>query len=1154
MMSSSWTDHSAEITSQESSEPSEALNFLEVLTSTPLPTWTSGSLSLYPTDYFKLPRSAGSGGFATVQVAQKADDGRLVAVKRSHASISFDRDFAKLTLELRILAHERLRPHRHILDILALCLDGSTELIFLGLVLEYSSLGHLANFLDKRRKEHGGFPVSETTKLVSQVSCGLAALHEELICHGDIKTQNVLVFSEHGTFIAKVSDFGSAVIPESPNSQARVACPVGTPLLSAPEISGMRFTKLTLPDIHAAIRTDVYSFGLLLWEALKNGDSYFDVGWMEGGGRTQDDDREGFLQAMPAEGLLSRSKEFLLHVEMDSELRMRVESVFDKCLRNDPFERGSMSELNQLLCPGTGIRQVQTQDEISQSSPRNHGLVSWTTNNSFFELLENNQDTATNINRRIDRYPLSIQRHVLEALKMLAISATSTTMRAHAAMCTAECYTLAYGCSYDCTEILHWLQRAASEGLEHARLWYDRVQETIGQAKCGDLALAETDSDIAYLGGQTSTYLVNRIHRLHADKIDGVRMALTLIQLEVLENSKMHLSIFNNLEDDYPPYLHVAALLGEDSKVIELLQTTSISMLSPNGFSALHYACIGGRLSTLKLLLHNGADASACAVYSITPLHLCIFFPQDSLPDAVALLIDSGAMMTTESTLVYFSAHDILLVGDPLAWAVLTRNLVLTNILARYAINPSKMYGIKLALLRFFVEIAESLLSVTDISENLDPPQTYSVRRPFNHWISHGQQSRSDIQATIQLALKYGLLDCDNAIRRAIASARTQDSLQVVEALLESCPRQSLTRVYNRSKSVVTYAIDRSTHNSAWRGLLGSIVARLSTSDLDEHVIDGGVFNYLHVAVAVGAVVAANVLIKAGADVNVRARDDAELTPLHICARRGSPVEMWSLLLEHGADLSARDRLAKIMPLQVAIMERRSQPMQHDLLQLILRYANDYVCSDTLHGLLRVFVRFERESIDNCFRWVLCQQRLVKHVNSTNDNGVTMLHRATSYLCHTAVKYLLSAGADASIPLISNGVPILPLQVVCFRGRFIREWARSEDSGIQLEVENMEPQLQKLLDETIKIAMELLEWHTEQGDRSFEGITKIHLIYQMRAVEQQERLGIPYSSSTNILGAWPSLAHKVTPEELQIATDDYETKAIEDCLSIIAAR
>ena len=103
----------------------------------------------------------------------------------------------------------------------------------------------------------------------------------------------------------KISDFGQSVIASRRESHAKVPCRIGTRLLNAPEIRNGSSFQDPLFDIEAALRTDVFSFGLLAWEVLKCGQSFFESAWVGGAPHLLNvDDMEDALNAMTATNLL----------------------------------------------------------------------------------------------------------------------------------------------------------------------------------------------------------------------------------------------------------------------------------------------------------------------------------------------------------------------------------------------------------------------------------------------------------------------------------------------------------------------------------------------------------------------------------------------------------------------------------------------------------------------------------------------------------------------------------------------------------------------------------------------------------------------------------------------------------------------------------
>lgn len=120
-------------------------------------------------------------------------------------------------------------------------------------VMEYMANGNLVSYL----KKHPGLELQLRHQLVLEISLGLAYLHHHNITHGDLRTANILV-NESGR--AKLSNFGFSMAPDLHR------------LPQLPANSTMRSSSYLAPEVLLGSpytkASDVFSFGVILWEAL----------------------------------------------------------------------------------------------------------------------------------------------------------------------------------------------------------------------------------------------------------------------------------------------------------------------------------------------------------------------------------------------------------------------------------------------------------------------------------------------------------------------------------------------------------------------------------------------------------------------------------------------------------------------------------------------------------------------------------------------------------------------------------------------------------------------------------------------------------------------------------------------------------------------
>jgi serine/threonine protein kinase len=198
-------------------------------------------------DRYTIERAIGSGGMATVYLAEDRRYGRKVAVKVLKPDLAAAVGPERFLREIRITAQLN---HPHILPLL----DSGEADGFLYYVMPYVTGGSLRGHLGRDRTVERQLVLQVT----AQVAAALDHAHRHGIVHRDIKPENIL-FSEG---LAIVADFGIAkvVAGVSDGGLTRSGFPLGTPGYMSPE----QAAGLTSLDP----RTDVFGLACVVYEML----------------------------------------------------------------------------------------------------------------------------------------------------------------------------------------------------------------------------------------------------------------------------------------------------------------------------------------------------------------------------------------------------------------------------------------------------------------------------------------------------------------------------------------------------------------------------------------------------------------------------------------------------------------------------------------------------------------------------------------------------------------------------------------------------------------------------------------------------------------------------------------------------------------------
>lgn len=201
---------------------------------------------------YRVLRQLGEGGMGAVYEVENLLTGKIEALKWLHPRLRGHAEIAPRVMhEARAMARIR---HRNVVDVYDVVIDGDD----IALVMERLE-GELLSELIARRELY----VDELVAILVPALRGVSAAHAVGVIHRDIKPENIFMSIEAGEPepVPKIIDFGIAKVFDLESAHTtRSGVTMGTPrYVSYEQLCGAR-------DVDG--RTDVYSFGVILYEAL----------------------------------------------------------------------------------------------------------------------------------------------------------------------------------------------------------------------------------------------------------------------------------------------------------------------------------------------------------------------------------------------------------------------------------------------------------------------------------------------------------------------------------------------------------------------------------------------------------------------------------------------------------------------------------------------------------------------------------------------------------------------------------------------------------------------------------------------------------------------------------------------------------------------
>jgi serine/threonine protein kinase len=201
---------------------------------------------------YRIDRLIDRGGMGAIYAATHVNLNRTVAVKLIRTDLlSHPTSIARFKREARMAARVE---HPHAVTVYDF---GSLEGIGAYLAMEFVQGESLRSLLARC----GSLPLASVVEIATQVASVLGAAHRHGIVHRDVKPANILIRTQEGRFVVKLTDFGIAksVRAEETTQLTSPSELVGTPSYMAPE-------QFSGEEIDG--RTDLYALAAVVYEML----------------------------------------------------------------------------------------------------------------------------------------------------------------------------------------------------------------------------------------------------------------------------------------------------------------------------------------------------------------------------------------------------------------------------------------------------------------------------------------------------------------------------------------------------------------------------------------------------------------------------------------------------------------------------------------------------------------------------------------------------------------------------------------------------------------------------------------------------------------------------------------------------------------------
>ncbi|KAJ5806869.1 hypothetical protein N7474_010461 [Penicillium riverlandense] len=893
----------------------------------------------------------------TFSVSQCKYEGAVVAIKRIRLNEDgkgserqhFQRRLQSVLREILIMCHPPLAHHPNIISLLGYGWSMERQRLSPFVSLEFASAGSLREFMKER-------PRTIRTKLIlmGDIGAGLIALHKCGIVHGDLKADNVVVFStldRPSMSIAKLSDFGHSILESSaPERRTRY---FGTALYNAPEVAEQKNQPIPYEQLH---KCDIWAFGLCVWEILADGQVYFKRSWR---GDPAYRRLPSYTMSTPSSASSKPHDEDFAaeddqNVFGDFDLGnlkgLAVGFLADIKIPGIGFEKGFLRPLlNGTLQtdPAKRISDLSRMPIIGfwNSVPGGHSLKS---NLATYTL---SGDIRYAIFSR-DGGPYIIweqQQQLLQDFETVAQQSEAPKINGSTAFQTMLCYVNAFGTSKDLTKASHFLNKAEESGhflacILSLRIYDGFSMSTSGRHKTYSETLAsgfrilgrsEQSSTISVHNGESATKFADYITMREAFDNEG-----NLGGVDQDDITTISLSL--NLSSERYSLLEIAIQQGDIELVNRILPILGDKLKEMKTRECLLVqAARCGHGSIVNRLLQEGVPVARDATSSCL-LHWLFCLDETSLFEVLQQLRNADRRDDLKLALNSAIIQKVILhpqwpfqiYGVPLATAVASGSIDSVKSLLELKADPtaaafadddgdsaSKFTPIHLAIRYHFPEMVKMMWHAAFGERMITANRLYLAhslgRFPIACALSlmtnaerlaiHGSSYRRKLQETIQLLPVEALTQSSPEGKNAITQAIDLEDVDAVDVILEHHPELAAQRIIQPGPSTMfTYPLNFAVQMGSIRDTEESVHILESILYLDPTAIkrpDSSSVWPIHAAAMGTSTRIINFLLDRGS--TCHDTDGRGQTPLFFCRSAG----IVKTLLSRGADINHKDEL-----------------------------------------------------------------------------------------------------------------------------------------------------------------------------------------------------------------------------------------------------